>query len=115
MLRFQWNLLVEAGWQPDLTEPAEGDGTVAFDPVEGRMVRDSGDAGLWRVRRGTLQALQDVAGGGIATCDDESVQRANKLLAAHLRNVLGEEPATMGWTFGRLPAGGTTPSRRRTG
>jgi len=42
----------------------------------------------------------------------ESIQRANKLLAAHLRNVLGEEPATMTWTFGRLPVGGQRPRQR---
>lgn len=113
MLRFQWSLLVETGWQPDLAQPEQGAGTVAFDPMEGRMVPDTGVEGHWRVRRGTWQALRMASEGAVGEGDPESLQRANKLLAAHLRNVLGEEPATMKWTFGTLPAGGSNPSRRR--
>ncbi len=114
MLRFQWSLLVETGWQPDISDPEDGAGTIAFDPVEGRMVPDAGTEGHWRVRRGTLQVLQLAALGQDQAEDTESLQRANKLLAAHLRNVLGEEPATMAWTFGKLPTGGSNPARRRT-
>lgn len=113
MLQFQWMLLAETGWQPDLTDPGGASGTVAFDPVEGRMVPDVGEAGAWRVRRATLEALRHAEQGAETDFGDvDAMQRANKLLAAHLRNVLGEEPATMVWTFGRLPAAGPAPVRR---
>lgn len=113
MLRFQWSLLIETGWLPDLSDPDGTAATVAFDPDEARLVEDDGREALWRVRRGTLHALQ-AAAEGTAASDLESVRRANKLLAAHTRNVLGEEPSTMTWVFGRLPVGGRRSMARRT-
>ena len=112
MLRFQWSLLVETGWLPDLSDIDGSAATVAFDPDEARLVEDDGRDTLWRVRRGTLVALHAAAEGQL-TADIESVRRANKLLAAHTRNVLGEEPSTMTWVFGRLPVGGRRPVTRR--
>ena len=112
MLQFQWSLLEESGWQPDLTDPDPEARTLAFDPVEGTLSTDDGREGPWRVRRATLVALQAACGMAAWNDDTESIQRANKLLAAHLRNVLGEEPATMTWTFGRLPVGGQRPRQR---
>lgn len=112
MLRFQWSLLIETGWLPDLSDPDGSAATVAFDPDEARLVEDDGRDTLWRVRRATLVALQAAAQGS-TTGDAESVRRANKLLAAHTRNVLGEEPSTMAWVFGRLPVGGRRPVARR--
>ena len=103
---------METGWLPDLSDPDGTAATVAFDPDEARLVADDGRETLWRVRRGTLVALR-AAGEGQACEDVESVRRANKLLAAHTRNVLGEEPSTMSWVFGRLPVGGTRPASRR--
>lgn len=112
MLRFQWSLLIETGWLPDLSDPDPQAATVAFDPDEARLVADDGRETLWRVRRGTLMALE-AAAQGLGARDIESVRRANKLLAAHTRNVLGEEPSTMSWVFGRLPVGGRRPVARR--
>ncbi len=112
MLRFQWVLLEETGWQPDLEDPDPSAATLAFDPREGRWTVDAGDAGSWRVRRGTLEAIRHVAVGRPDPGDPESIQRANKLLAAHIRNVLGEEPSTMSWAFGKLPEGGAIPRSR---
>ncbi len=114
MLRFQWILLEETGWQPDLQDPDPGAGTLAFDPQEGHWRPDAGVPGTWRVRRETLLTLQAAALGLLEQQDVVSVQRANKLLAAHIRNVLGEEPPSMTWTFGRLPVGGA-PRRARSG
>jgi DNA repair protein RecO (recombination protein O) len=109
MLRFQWCLLVETGWQPDLETPDPAAATQTFDPHEGRWVSGEGKDGAWRVRRETLVALQQVSGGHLELRDVGTIQRANKFLAAHLRNVLGEEPATMAATFGKLPVGGGVP------
>jgi hypothetical protein len=67
------------------------------------------------VRRETLVTLQAAAAGALERQDATSVQRANKLLAAHIRNVLGEEPSSMTWTFGRLPVGGASPRPRSGG
>ena len=112
MLQFQWSLLQESGWQPDFSDPDPTARTLAFDPIEATLVMDDGQEGPWRVRRATLSALQAAAGSCDWPDDPESIQRANKLLAAHLRNVLGEEPATMMWAFGRLPVSGQRPRQR---
>jgi hypothetical protein len=114
MLRFQWILLEETGWQPDLQDPQPGARTLAFDPQEGVWTIDMGEPGHWRVRRETLVTLQAAAASALEREDQASIQRANKLLAAHIRNVLGEEPPSMTWVFGRLPVGGASP-RPRTG
>jgi recombinational DNA repair protein (RecF pathway) len=85
MLQFQWSLLEESGWQPDLTDPDPDARTLAFDPVEAKLSLDDGREGPWRVRRATLVALQAACGATTWTDVMESIQRANKLLAAHLR------------------------------
>ncbi|MCE9619713.1 MAG: DNA repair protein RecO [Planctomycetes bacterium] len=113
LLRFQWSLLEETGWRPELTNPDPGAATLAFDPVGGKFLRDMGDAGHWRIRRGTLQALESLAVNQDPVGDEESLNRANRLLAAHLRNVLGEEPMTMAAVFGELPASAQKPTRSR--
>lgn len=112
MLQFQWSLLEESGWQPDFTDPDPQARTLAFDPAEARLSMDDGRDGPWRVRRATLLALHAAAGLREWSDDTDSIERANKLLAAHLRNVLGEEPATMVWVFGRLPVAGQRPRQR---
>lgn len=113
MLRFQWCLLEETGWQPDLQPPSSSDQGVAFDPMEGRLVGDADREGPWKVRPTTLKVLRAVAAGETIPSDPESVQRGNRLLAAHLRHVLGDEPATMGWLFGRLPVAQGRPMARQ--
>jgi len=112
MLRFQWILLEETGWQPDLQDPEPGARTLAFDPQEGVWTTDTGAPGRWRVRRETLVTLQAAAAGSLEREASTSVHRASTLLAAHIRNVLGEEPSSMTWVFGRLPVGGASPRPR---
>ncbi len=113
MLRFQWCLLEETGWQPDLQPPTDAGKEVAFDPLEGRLVVDGDREGPWKVRQATLQVLRAVAVGEAVEGELESTQRANRLLAAHLRHVLGDEPATMAWLFGTLPVAKGRPAARR--
>lgn len=113
LLRFQWSLLEETGWRPELTDPDPQANTLAFDPVEGRFTTDSGIPNHWRIRRGTLVALESLALHKEPSTDDEGLHRANRLLASHLRNVLGEEPATMAAVFGTLPTGFQKLSRAR--
>ena len=113
LLRFQWSLLEETGWRPELTDPDPGAATLAFDPVAGKFTVDSGDPNCWRIRRGTILALESLACNMDPSSDEESLVRANRLLAAHLRNVLAEEPMTMAAVFGALPTSVQKPTRIR--
>lgn len=108
--RFQWTLLVDIGYAPDLSLPP-GNGPVLFDPGEGRFrcVPDDGEAvpeRSWRVRRDTVAWI----GGCEEDREDESdpaplevVSRAARLLAVCLRELLGEEPMSMRQFLPRLP------------
>jgi recombinational DNA repair protein (RecF pathway) len=111
LLRFQWSLLEETGWRPELKDPDPQAQTLAFDPIEGRFTTDSGIPTHWRIRRGTMLALESLALHKEPSTDDEGLYRANRLLAAHLRNVLGEEPMTMAAVFGTLPTSFQKPTR----
>ena len=111
LLRFQWSLLEETGWRPELNDPDPQAKTLAFDPIEGRFTTDSGIPTHWRIRRGTMLVLESLASHKEPSTDDDGLNRANRLLASHLRNVLGEEPMTMAAVFGTLPTGFQKPNR----
>ncbi len=113
LLRFQWALLEETGWRPELNDPDPDAATLAFDPIGGKFTVDIGDPNHWRIRRGTIRALESLAGNTEPSNDEESLNRANRLLAAHLRNVLAEEPMTMAAVFGALPTSSQKPTRSR--
>ena len=80
------------------TSPQRGD---RFDdrggvPTEGGTLK----AERPRVRRETIALLRDVAKGESADdVDAAAVDRANRLLAAYIREVLGAEPNAMSWAF----------------
>lgn len=114
LLRFQWGVLVEAGFRPVLeiesaiedADHAKGavgaEGALVFDPEAGGVVkRGDGKGGEqeargWRVRAATVDVLRELAAGTLAPgCEAQSVDRANRLLASYLRHVLGTEPASM--------------------
>lgn len=120
LLRLQWTALSEAGYQPQIDRDArngaslpEDSPTFAFSPQAGGLVADFPEAepsavggnDSWRVRRETVDALRYAArddgrgndrGGG----DRESIRRANRLLAAYARGIIGSEPPAMRWAFG---------------
>ena len=103
LLRFQWVLLSESGWQPRLeTHGASGDAVVAFDPRSGGTVSGSPD-GSWKVRASTIDAIRSVVEGRPLPAEATTpLDRANRLLAAYLRDMLGTEPDTMRMLFGAL-------------
>jgi DNA repair protein RecO (recombination protein O) len=103
LLRFQWVLLSESGWQPRLdTHGAAADGVVAFDPRAGGTVPGAPE-GSWKVRVSTIEAIRACADAGAPDPDTGAApDRANRLLAAYLRDMLGTEPATMRALFGTL-------------
>ncbi len=100
LLAFQWTLLVETGIQPTLDIPADTQ-VVDFVPDAGGFVADAHHQGIrWKVRRATAECLAALAKGGSAEGDAGVVDRANRLLAAHIRHTLGVEPPTMQLVFG---------------
>ncbi len=120
LLTFQWTLLDESGYRPELALDAAtgkalpgGDKTLAFSAAAGGVVADTGTGERWRVRPETISLLRRISGSGAP--DDESValdtvDRANRLLAAYFREILGHEPNAMRWAFtdlGRPTTGGT--------
>jgi DNA repair protein RecO (recombination protein O) len=107
VLRFQWALLRETGYQPQLDRDAETGSalspqaaTLAFSARAGGVVADTGAEDRWRVRAETVRVLRSVA----CDCEDwksspESDSRANRLLAAYCRELIGVEPPAMRWAF----------------
>jgi len=113
LLGFEWTLLDEAGYRPELSrdvagaDPLTDAETLGFSPRFGGVTRDPGtvphdpNATVWRVRGSTIDLLRRVAAGGeIGSATPESVRRAAQLLAAYLREVLRREPPSMRALFG---------------
>lgn len=114
LLAYQWALLAECGYAPELARDARTGGalararTYAFAPQLGGFVsdRDPGAPPGWRVRAETLELLREVARGGSPGTTGEVAERANRLLAAYAREVLGHETASMAIVFGPTPRAG---------
>lgn len=114
-VRLQWTVLSEAGYQPELHRDArsgaalsDAHATLAFSAAAGGVVNDeiAADVERWRVRRETIDLLRDVAAGAsLAGRSDESLRRANRLLASYAREIIGTEPAAMRWAFPDLASG----------
>lgn len=101
LLLFQWSLLLETGFQPRLELPPDAP-VVEFCAEAGGFVVDASEHGTrWKVRRTTAECVVSMARGESVTAAPEVVDRANRLLAAHLRHTLGAEPPTMHLVFGR--------------
>lgn len=124
LLRLQWAALTEMGYRPVLDDPAFREATptyVRFSPSRGGVLPQAADLTedrTWRVRSTTIRALlmvieppteSDTAGAQAGpplppNPPPDAVHRANCLLAAYLRHVLGREMRTMALLFGkRLP------------
>ena len=124
-LGFLWAVLCETGYRPELQVDAEtgesldeSSPTLAFDPKAGGLVADTGEDGRWRVRRETVEILRGVAakGNGKWTMGNEQcgpgaagevwgggTERAGRLLATYICEILGDEPPTMQLVFGERP------------
>ena len=107
LLRFQWTILVDAGFKPDLDEPDPDNlpPTLAFSPSQGRVLQDNGSHDRWRVRRSTITMLRDLQDTPELLRPEQDspespiVQRCNRLLAAYVRELIGREPPTMSRVF----------------
>jgi DNA repair protein RecO (recombination protein O) len=106
LVRFQWALLVETGYRPELDRdaatgaPAPHTATLAFSPRAGGLVADTGAGDRWRVRRQTIDILRQVSRGGAPDSPDPAaISRAAHLLATYLRELIGRDLPTMHAVF----------------
>ena len=106
LLHFEWALLCETGYRPQLDRDAEtgealpsGGPTLAFSSSAGGVVADSGAPDRWRVRRETIEVIRAVAEDRPTDGDPQRLERANRLLAWYIRELLGHEPKAMRWAF----------------
>lgn len=105
LLGFQWLVLREAGLQPILGNCPDGVDVVHFNPHDGGKVVETQAASTWRVRVTTisvLDALRTSQPNNQPQLDNDAIVRANRLLAAYIREAISEEPFTMRRLFGAL-------------
>ena len=114
LLGFQWAVLSDCGFRPELERDVEADGPLdalgkapayTFDPkLGGFTTRDGIGDSPWRVRAGTLQVLRQAAGAqgneNRPGLDHAGVERANRLLCVYARELLGQELPTMAGVLG---------------
>lgn len=110
LLQFQWRLLEGTGYRPVLDRDAatgasleDGGPVLAWSPRAGGTVHEPNRSDDVRVRGTTIHLLRSVAAGdACADADVATLARANRLLAVHLRALLGDEPIAMRWALGAL-------------
>ena len=102
LLRFQWALLEDCGFRPELEADVRKGGALGkvkaytFDPVAGGLTVENGIAD-WRVRRQTVELLRMLLHGeALDAVEIDSVMRANKLLCVYVRAILDKALPTMG-------------------
>ena len=104
LLVFQWIILQEAGYQPRLSRTTTDAEFLYFDPREGGVVTTTNTPHSWKVRASTIECLNTLAIGQPQPEHNKPdvVMRGNRLLAAFIRDVLGEELFTMRNCFGEV-------------
>ncbi len=100
LLDFQWGLLTDCGYRPELDRDVRGDAPLAaaraysFDPQAGGLTTQE-RGGDWRVRVATVGLLRSLAAGKAAAGEAQGLQRANRLLCVYVRSLLDKELPTM--------------------
>jgi len=107
LVRFQWTLLAEIGYQLRVESGDVGRRPWAFSESSGTLSPPGPDgAPGWKVRPETVGLLRSLESGGeLADAPAEATMRAAALLSVHLRSVLGRELATRDLVFGGDPRG----------
>jgi DNA repair protein RecO (recombination protein O) len=96
VLAFQWATLAEAGYRPEIFLPRLG-GFAADRP--------QASTPAWRVRTETLEALRQLSTegvSGITSLQGETLDRATRLLALYLREILGRDMPSIVPLFGDI-------------
>lgn len=118
LARFQWRLLEDAGYRPELDRDVrsgedlpDGLDVVGFAPHAGGTVAEAEGTDRWKVRRATLDLLRTLAAGAPlpAGVPADVLERLNKLLALYARELIGRDLPSLEWAFGRVPGSDTTP------
>jgi DNA repair protein RecO (recombination protein O) len=101
LLRFQWTVLDEGGFRPELFQDVERDAPLTdrrrinFDPIAGGFTHAPAPGG-WAVRWQTLQLLRALdRGETLDSFASHQCRRANQLLCVYARAILQRELATM--------------------
>ena len=119
LLRFQWRLLTDCGYSPQLDQdvhsgaPIEARRAYLFDPHAGGLTHTGRAAkgntvGPWRVRRQTIDLLRGLATDGEmldVDADVEVIGRANRLLCVYARALLDRQLPTMTIVLGNAGGG----------
>lgn len=110
LLRFQWALLEETGYRPDASalekQPdalSRPDGAWVYDPQRGAVIPAdprTNTTDSWAMRTDTAALLLALARGEALGAGPETVERANRFLAACIRWSFGEPLAMMERLFG---------------
>jgi DNA repair protein RecO (recombination protein O) len=114
VLQFQWATLNETGYRPELAQDIVSgrdlgsSKTYVFLPRLGGFAGESSAAAgpSWRVRAETLEGLRAIAAGngGLDALPAETIDRATRLLALYLREILGRDMPSMTPLFGEISA-----------
>lgn len=114
LLRFQWSLLVDVGYRPELDRDVETSQvlpsakTYSFDPKLGGLTARNGMSDeRWRVRAATVDLLRAVAKEEtFEAVENEVIDRANRLLCTYFRSLIDKQLPTMSFilddSLGRL-------------
>lgn len=119
LARFQWSLLTDTGYRPELTNdvrsglPLQPRDRYLFAPHLGGLLAAAPDASVptWPVRSETILCLRDLSAGTLAPQRPETWERAARLLAAYFREVLGQPLASLHHVF----AASSLPRAARSG
>ena len=103
LLRFQWALLVDVGYKPELELDVETGQALpkaraySFDPKLGGLTTRNGmHDENWRVRSTTVDRLRAVSSEtAIQAAKEDAVMRANRLLCTYFRALLDKPLPTM--------------------
>ncbi|MEC8560390.1 MAG: DNA repair protein RecO [Planctomycetota bacterium] len=112
LTRFLLVLLSDTGYRPRFDHVelgTDGPDSMLFSPQEGGLVEGVEVPGTWRVRSSTIEVLKAFQQGADHEQPfherPEATNRAAKLLAAYLRELLGSEPPTLSLVFPDLAGG----------
>lgn len=111
LLRFQWALLTDVGYRPEILcdvesgKPLPPAKAYSFDPkLGGLTTRNAIHDEYWRVRSTTVELLRTVARDEPAVSDQtDTVARANRLLCTYCRSLIDKQLPTMNFILNEMP------------
>lgn len=121
LLRFQWALLVDVGYRPELVQDVETSRALpkakaySFDPKLGGLTTRNGmHDENWRVRANTVELLRAIANKqSTESFNEEAFTRANRLLCTYFRSLIDKQLPTMDFILndGSMTLGKTKKQR----